>query len=59
MWVYHQGMLKLQHLSSDLQGGTEQSRARSYGATTAGKEAAARLALVLLIEFAKKSQGYF
>lgn len=57
--VYHQDKLKLQHPSNDLQGGMEPSQARSYGATTAGKEAAARLALVLLIVFAKKSQGYF
>lgn len=59
MWVYHQGMLKLQHPSNDLHGGMEQPWARSYGATTAGKEAAARLALVLLIVFAKKSHSYF
>lgn len=58
-WVYHRDVLKLQHPSNDLRGGMEQPQARSYRATTAGKEAAARLALVLLIVFAKKSQGYF
>lgn len=59
MLVYHQAKLKLQHPSNDLQGGMEQSQARSHGATTAGKEAAARLALVLLIVFAKKKSRLF
>lgn len=58
-WVYHWGTLELQHPSADLWAGMEQPRARSYGATTAGEEAAASLALVLLIVFAKKRQGYF